>query len=382
MSAGLTKAINVNDLVPGIDEGLNEARVILAALVGGSISAVTGGKFANGATTAAIGQAFNGNSFWDKAKDYSEIAITVAGLDGIANCADNGCNYAQWALEVGMAVIPAAKLAKYAAKGSRWAINKLKNHDVKIPDSSCFTAGTFIHTIDGLKPIEDIEVGDMVAAKSDQTGEMEYKPVVRLYRHENKTVLNLTFETANGEQELIQATPEHPFMKADGTWRSASQLAVGDRVQTNGKQIATLKAVATDAKTHKVYNFEVADFHTYFVGEFGIWVHNTDCKEVLNNATEAAQRLGVNLDKLEINNGIAKAKIDFSLNLKADDIAQLKNAMKALGANKAEIDTGFIANEKLDIFLRRRVQDGKYFHGGIVKLSSTKDSDFTIDFNL
>ncbi len=24
----------------------------------------------------------------------------------------------------------------------------------------------------------------------------------------------------------------------------------------------------------KVYNFEVEDFHTYFVGEEGVWVHN------------------------------------------------------------------------------------------------------------
>ena len=147
-----------------------------------------------------------------------------------------------------MAVIPTTKLAKYATKGSCWAINKLKNHDVKIPEISCFTAGNVIHTINGLKPIEDIEVGDMVASKSDQTGEMECKPVVQVFNFDDKTVLNLTFETENG-----------------------------DSVQTNGKQIATLKAVATDAKTHKVYNFEVADFHTYFVGEFGIWVHNTDC---------------------------------------------------------------------------------------------------------
>lgn len=29
-------------------------------------------------------------------------------------------------------------------------------------------------------------------------------------------------------------------------------------------------------KTQKVYNFEVADYHTYFVGEGGIWVHHTN----------------------------------------------------------------------------------------------------------
>jgi len=30
----------------------------------------------------------------------------------------------------------------------------------------------------------------------------------------------------------------------------------------------------------KVFNLEVADFHTYFVGESGVWVHNTNCAEV------------------------------------------------------------------------------------------------------
>jgi hypothetical protein len=27
----------------------------------------------------------------------------------------------------------------------------------------------------------------------------------------------------------------------------------------------------------KVYNFEVEDFHTYYVGNLGAWVHNTNC---------------------------------------------------------------------------------------------------------
>ena len=29
--------------------------------------------------------------------------------------------------------------------------------------------------------------------------------------------------------------------------------------------------------TDTVYNFEVDDFHTYHIGEFGVWVHNADC---------------------------------------------------------------------------------------------------------
>jgi hypothetical protein len=36
-----------------------------------------------------------------------------------------------------------------------------------------------------------------------------------------------------------------------------------------------------------VYNFEVEDFHTYYVGEAGVWVHNTNCFE---NSLKALKR--------------------------------------------------------------------------------------------
>jgi hypothetical protein len=29
-----------------------------------------------------------------------------------------------------------------------------------------------------------------------------------------------------------------------------------------------------------VYNIEVEDYHTYFVGELGVWVHNANCDGV------------------------------------------------------------------------------------------------------
>ncbi|GAB5083158.1 hypothetical protein Osc1_23360 [Hominimerdicola sp. 21CYCFAH17_S] len=30
-------------------------------------------------------------------------------------------------------------------------------------------------------------------------------------------------------------------------------------------------------KPTKVYNFQVEDFHTYYVGNHGVWVHNSEC---------------------------------------------------------------------------------------------------------
>ena len=34
--------------------------------------------------------------------------------------------------------------------------------------------------------------------------------------------------------------------------------------------------------TRKVYNIEVEDHQTYFVGELGVWVHNQNCGEVVS----------------------------------------------------------------------------------------------------
>ena len=96
----------------------------------------------------------------------------------------------------------------------------------------------------------------------------------------------------------------------------------------------------------------------------------------------AAQRLGLKLDDIPITNGVARAKINISDTLNPQDIGKLKDALRSRGATRAEIDTGLIANPKLDSFLRRRVQDGKPFNGGTVRPSTSKGSDFTIDFGL
>ncbi len=59
ISAGLTKALNINKMV-GVaakDAGL---RIVSAAVIGGTISKISGGKFANGAVTSAFAQALNG----------------------------------------------------------------------------------------------------------------------------------------------------------------------------------------------------------------------------------------------------------------------------------------------------------------------------------
>jgi hypothetical protein len=141
----------------------------------------------------------------------------------------------------------------------------------------CFAKGTPIHTLDGLKAIEAIQVGDLVASKNKTTGILEYKPVVQLFKNTNKTLLQVHLFDHQGQSETLRVTPEHPFWVVNKGWVSASQLHIDDAIASISKHNLIVQSIETLAGKHDTYNFEVADFHTYFVGKQGAWVHNTGC---------------------------------------------------------------------------------------------------------
>jgi len=126
-------------------------------------------------------------------------------------------------------------------------------------------------TNEGEKNIEDIEVGDIVLSKNEETGEQAYKEVTAIHRNEKDT----TYKLSVGNQ-TIETTDNHPFWVDGKGWVLAVNLKVGDKlVQSNGNhlEIDNIEIVHHDEKV-KVYNFTVDDFHTYFVSDLGIWVHN------------------------------------------------------------------------------------------------------------
>ena len=145
-----------------------------------------------------------------------------------------------------------------------------------VPQPGCFVAGTLVQTPDGAKPIESIQVGDLIAARDETTGETTFKPVLRLIHHENQDIVDVTLADGQGQQETIQATPDHPFHVHDRGWVQAGKLSAGDRVDRLDGTTLRVQRVEHDATRQSTYNFVVADVHTYFVGKLSAWVHNAD----------------------------------------------------------------------------------------------------------
>lgn len=141
-------------------------------------------------------------------------------------------------------------------------------------DCNCFVAGTKVQTDEGEKPIEEIEVGDKVLAKSDETGEVAYKEVVGLFQKQAAEI----FKVHIGD-EIIEATAEHPFWLEGKGWTEVKDLKVGDLlVKSDGATLAIDK-IEKEPRQANVYNFEVKDFNSYFVSNLGIWVHNCAVKK-------------------------------------------------------------------------------------------------------
>ena len=143
---------------------------------------------------------------------------------------------------------------------------------------TCFSGDTEVYTSDGLVCIEDVQVGDEVWAYNSETGETELKEVLNVWVKETDEILHVS--TSDGE--TIDTTTNHPFYVDGKGWVAAGDLEIGDTLVTavGNKVEVTELELENLAEPISVYNLEVADFHTYFVGEYGVLVHNYKNEEL------------------------------------------------------------------------------------------------------
>lgn len=169
------------------------------------------------------------------------------------------------------------------------------------------TAGTPVHTLGGIRSIEDVNEGDLVLSRDPATGEMGYKPVVQTFVTHPDTLYHVSYSAGAGsiDSDTLTGTGEHPFYVVDyDAFVPADELKIGDRLLlSDGITTAFVTDIQVErgppaSGSYTTYNFEVVDWHTYFVGEAdrGIWVHNTGdkaCERAFALITRYKNRLGL-----------------------------------------------------------------------------------------
>ena len=135
----------------------------------------------------------------------------------------------------------------------------------------CFVAGTLISMADGsLKPIEKVKAGDQVLSRDEKTGKTGVKSVEATSIKQASATLVFTF--SNGEK--IETTKEHPFYVEGKGFVEAKNLAIGNSIVTRAGPALRVLDIQIKLQPATVYNFSVEDYHTYFVGNASLWVHN------------------------------------------------------------------------------------------------------------
>ncbi len=156
-----------------------------------------------------------------------------------------------------------------------------------LPDN--VTASAFAHEtpVTPAKPryitknIEDVREGETVMAMDPATGRLRPKAVLHTFVRTANHLQLVTIEDSAGQSQTLQTTDEHPFWSADRkAWIVAEDLHPDERVLGPSGELQQIRDNRREEHPEgvTVYNFEVDDFHSYFVaGEvenLPLLVHN------------------------------------------------------------------------------------------------------------
>ena len=279
--------------IPGGPAGSSPGRLCVAANcvdapaeVQAALGATVGADhpgLPNGAITAAYLAAVTGSPHSEAAGRPSRVGqawliehplaaeIAVAFIPFGCASTEEGCTTTDIVLDA-VGFIPILKPATVAIKIFKGTSRVRTRTRVM---SCSFAAGTPVATPTGPRAIEDVQTGDWVLAKDEETGRVEPKRVSLAYGSVHDDAVLLTIRQLDGGDETVLTTSEHPFRVPGEGWVPAGMLVVGDELVVLSGETAPLKAIGFPAEPLTAYNFEVDEFHTYAVGEDAIWVHNT-----------------------------------------------------------------------------------------------------------
>ena len=333
---------------------------VSGGLIGGLSSLLTGGSFFGGFEQGAFGGAIGGAIFGGLGAAGQAIGKGISCIYKIGKFI-KGLSIVSGAVSSGMAVFDLLAMADLLIDSDN---NWLYEMNQKLHSSTaynwfqlgvsalavftggmsqtmtCFVAGTMILTAAGLTAIEHIKAGDKVISTNPETFETAEKSVLKTYVRQTDKLIHLVI----GGEEII-TTETHPFYVKDRGFVEAGELQAGEHLlNVNGKELLIEEFWSERLdEPETVYNFQVEDFHTYFVGENKIWVHNADyptsVKQLYDNSKPGKRTKGRTEQRI-VDGDFNTALRDFET-LHPTDV---KSISTPWGTGKTgNIDNGFVA---------------------------------------
>ncbi len=133
---------------------------------------------------------------------------------------------------------------------------------------TCFAAGTPVQTLDGVRPIEAVQVGDQVISQDAATGALSLQPVVFVHRNPPAQSMRLTLS----DGQYVVCSVYHRFWRANLGWAQARELKPGDPLRSLAG-IVRVDRIEPDS-VQPLYNLDVASSRTFFVGQTNLLVHD------------------------------------------------------------------------------------------------------------
>jgi hypothetical protein len=141
---------------------------------------------------------------------------------------------------------------------------------------ACFAAGTPLLTPEGARAIEEFRPGDLVLSRD------QFKPLGAVVARQvlQTFVRSASIWHVHVRDQVIGTTKEHPFYVLGRGWRAVSELRVGNAFLSDDGQWVVVEDLLDTGDVQTVYNLQIADDHTYFVGSvewgFSVWAHNAN----------------------------------------------------------------------------------------------------------
>jgi len=135
---------------------------------------------------------------WDPAEDGSNHYLYVENNPYIYVDPD-GQKLIWWAFTT---FTPQGKALKYAGKflkavkkvpGAKKLVNKARRAMKRKGNGGCFVAGTLVETSEGLVPIEQMQIGDLVYSKNTNNNALELQPVSQVLKRKSDEIISIWF---------------------------------------------------------------------------------------------------------------------------------------------------------------------------------------------